>query len=900
MELESLIKSNKAATDKRMEAMAAHYTMELNAVRSTMKKNRAHATHMLAKKTAALYDAIGKGEKDQMKTNGALKAQTRSAQLDIANALREAKDDFSQRIGSLSKTVADNDKKFEGKMDKLTGIVRANAAKNAAGRADLKKMMDANKSELKAAVSAAVTKGENRMKQAENKLTALNKKTKAALSMKIATEISKLEKRANDQIEGLHLASKEARAEMKKELLFAVRSMAKEAKTNLDDATAELAGTFEKTEAAEAAAAAKSAAGRAAIAASIKQAKANAEEELEDAVATMARSLTALKMETAKKIKKTNNDVAAYANELKKEASEVKKIMDAQMAMLKGKVASQKAGAKAALTKANAASAAGFAAASKKVEAALAAAQAKTDQRFGKLNEDMADQRASIDKSLAGSIDTINDSIAKQAALADSRFSKTVGDIKAARKEAASQVKLARQSFATDLAAATAEIKMMETKYVGEITKVAGVVMTHKAAQTKVNRKVDAELKRINKVMNHRKSESARARGKLRAILDENKRAAAEEVKALDGLFKSKLSKIRSKAASDAIEAKQDLTEATAEMSEALEVAQREQLYANQVSAQKINKYSAEAEAKIATAKESFSNRLQDLTNVVAANHKTVEKGFEVLTGVVRDYKAAGKAERALLRKQNAAMDAAMTKAITRAINEGEARANAIGQRARASLKAAKQSMLVEITNRVEDMADMTFKSIQGGHQKIADNYLSLKAYAVTAKDKITDYVAKGKGKNLSSLGSLLTTVGAMSHVKVTKEEGLSPSKVTIDNSISKINGLVNEYIGEASAIRKTYTMGLGKYLLQKLEASMMDKGVLQVDKVSAHSGNFVFINGHAVGLSNNLNYFEGLAVRMGHYEATLAKLTASLSGKKKAALHKKMQFAKPPEWEGN
>merc|ERR1719446_1294768 len=323
MELEGLIKSNKAATDKRMQAMAAHYTMELNAVRSTMKKNRAHATHMLAKKSAELYAAIEKGEKDQMKTNGALKEQTRLAEMDVHNALREAKADFSKRIGSLSKTVADNDKKFEGKIDKLTGIVRANAAKNAAGRADLKKMMDANKSELKAAVSAAVTKGENRMKQAENKLTAMNKKTKAALSMKIATEISKLEKRANDQIEGLHLASKEARAEMKKELLFAVRSMAKEAKTNLDDATAELAGTFEKTEAAEAAAAAKSAAGRAAIAASIKQAKANAEEELEDAVATMARSLTALKMETAKKIKKTNNDVAAYANELKKTNNDV-------------------------------------------------------------------------------------------------------------------------------------------------------------------------------------------------------------------------------------------------------------------------------------------------------------------------------------------------------------------------------------------------------------------------------------------------------------------------------------------------------------------------------------------------------------------------------------------------
>merc|ERR1711896_60309 len=238
------------------------------------------------------------------------------------------------------------------------------------------------------------------------------------------------------------------------------------------------------------------------------------------------------------------------------------------------------------------------------------------------------------------------------------------------------------------------------------------------------------------------------------------------------------------------------------------------------------------------------------------------------------------------------------------------AKAKAIGQRARANLKKAKQSMLVEITNRVEDMADQTFKTIQGGHQKIADNYLSLKAYAATAKDQINDYVAKGKGKNLSSLGSLLTTVGAMSHVKVEKAEGLSPSKVlpapfsgakvTIDNSISKINGLVNEYVEEVAAIRKTYTMGLGKYLLEKLASSMMDKGVLQVDKVSAHSGNFVFINGHAVGLSNKLNDFEGLAVRMGHYEATLAKLTAELSGKKKAGLQHKMVYAKPPEWPGN
>merc|ERR1711998_188487 len=42
---------------------------------------------------------------------------------------------------------------------------------------------------------------------------------------------------------------------------------------------------------------------------------------------------------------------------------------------------------------------------------------------------------------------------------------------------------------------------------------------------------------------------------------------------------------------------------------------------------------------------------------------------------------------------------------------------------------------------------------------KIADNYLSLKAYAQAAADSIADYVTKGKGKGLSSIGDLLESL---------------------------------------------------------------------------------------------------------------------------------------------
>jgi hypothetical protein len=910
-ELAAMIKSNKAATDKRLKVMSAHYMMELDEVRATMKKNRAHATHELAKNSAKLYAAIEKSERAQMATNKALADQTRRARLDIEDSLREAKDDFAQRLGALHKTVVHNDKKFEKKMDKLTGIVRADAVKNAKGRAHLKTLMESNKKELTMAVRDAVKKGEARMSRAETKLVGMNKKTKAALNMKITTEISSLAKRANSQIEGLRLNSAKARSEMRKELLFAVRSMADEAKKNLDDATKWAKSEFIKAFDKEAAAASKSAAGRAAIAKSIETESAAAKDQLNAAVATMQRSLLALKTETEKKIKKTNKRVDAYAAALTKEASDVDKLMKAQMKTLTGKIAAQSAKASADIAAADAKSAAGYKAAMSLLQSELSKAEAKSSQRFGKVYTEMGKQRSELDEMLGSSVADLNDSIAKQAALADSRFEKTVKDIKAARKEAAEQVKGARQDFATGLYALTSNVKAMETRLNGEVQVVSGEVISFKAAQLRVNRHTAEELARIEKLMNDRSTESKKARGKLRAILDENKRAAAEEVAALSGLFQKKIVKVRKEAAEVAIAAKKDLTAATEKMYTKLAKNQEEMLYENKLASVNIKKFEATAEADIVAAKKDFSQRLTTLTNVVAANHKKVERGLEVLTGVVRDYKAAGEKDRGLIKEQNKAMASDMQKAIDRAIQIGEAKAKAVEQRARENLAQAKQSMLVEITETVEEYADMTFKTIQGGHQKIADNYLSLKAYAVTAKDKLVAYTAKGKGKNLSSLGDLLGSIAALSDVVAKKSEGLAPpgavlksvfsgEAVKVTNSVSKINGLVNEFVEQANDCRMRWPMGLGKYLLLKLEASMGDKGVLQVDKVEGHSGNWVFVNGKAVGLSNKLNDFEGLAVRMAHYESTLAKLTAKLSGKVKKPTVAKPVYASPPEWQGD
>jgi len=95
--------------------------------------------------------------------------------------------------------------------------------------------------------------------------------------------------------------------------------------------------------------------------------------------------------------------------------------------------------------------------------------------------------------------------------------------------------------------------------------------------------------------------------------------------------------------------------------------------------------------------------------------------------------------------------------------------------------------------------------------------------------------------------------------------------------------------------------MGLGKYLLGKVEKNMQKKGVLEVDHIEGKDGNFVFINAAAVGLSSKLSDFETLAVKMVKYQHTLAHLTAHAKQKKQGAGPAEKQIVvNPPEWDGD
>merc|ERR1711988_1061076 len=275
------------------------------------------------------------------------------------------------------------------------------------------------------------------------------------------------------------------------------------------------------------------------------------------------------------------------------------------------------------------------------------------------------------------------------------------------------------------------------------------------------------------------------------------------------------------------------------------------------------------------------------------------------ITGVVHSFKHGNAEDHALNKDLNVAAQADLNKCMTRSIMMGEARGKAVEQRIAEHKKHVKRYLQIELASAVDRTADSLFATIRSDRQKIADNYLSLKAYAVTAADKVVDTIGHGHGRYLSSVGDLLQTVGSLGHVKPLPAEGLGMGSDVVDTLFSgetfavpsgkaTINGLVNEYVSSCMQVRNRWPMGLGKYLLDRLEVSMMGKGVLQVDKVP---GNSVYMNGGSVGLSSKLNDFASLAVSMSDYESALAHLTSKLSVGPKVPTK---SYVKPPEWNGN
>jgi hypothetical protein len=708
---------------------------------------------------------------------------------------------------------------------------------------------------------------------------------------------------------------------MKKELMFAIDSEAKLAAQNLKKAVQWAEGEFSQLHSNLKKEEKLSAAGRANLKSSIDAEKKHAVALLDNAVAAQNKALLSYKNVMCNEVGsedikdcpkstrgKMNKRLDMEAARMIANAKMVQGQMKAQTAAINSSLEAARKNAQAELAATSASAVKRYNSVMKAVEDGVSAARKKANKRFSEVQIAMATERKRQDRNLAGAVGALNDDIAKAAALEDARFKKTVKDIKSAKAAARKDTAFAKKEMLIGIAAVQAHAKAVESRILGDIQDVSAMIVSDTAAQNRINKKVDSELNRLVKLSNDNYAESKRARGVLKHIMDENKRIAHEEVMALAKEAKASLKETNSMQNAFLSGFKKDLTKATEGLYSKMAANQKQQdaamagLKGAQAAA------IATTAGALKSAEKQWNSRLESLNNAVVANAKSYERHLEKTTGVVMRWKEASTKDRALIRTERGIMETKLRASIVRAIQLGEAKIKAVEERAMENIATEKKTLLTTISVAVENMADNVFKTVQENRKQTADNYLSLKAYAIAAADKVTDYVQKGKGRNLSSIGDLLQSLAAAKDLKVKTAAGVgfgtkevknlfSGANIPVSSSVTKINGLVNEYISQLGSVKERWTMGLGKYLLAKLEVAMQGKGALEVDKIEGKAGNFVFMNGHAVGLSSRLSDFEGLAVRMTTYEQVLAKMTATTSFGKKAATKISVH---PPDWQGD
>merc|ERR1711970_1335929 len=319
-ELQTLISKDKEATDEQMNKMALEFNQALASVRNELAKDRKHAEDKLEAGTSAVWAKMKENQDMQAKKNAEMAAATRRMKLDAMDAVRKAKAEFQKKIHELTGVVNENDKKADAKIKHLTGVVDAKAQKSKKGRQELAAMEEANKNEMKHAIRKAIETGEKRAKLVEKNGEKMDKDTQWLVNNKLSTEISKLKEETNMSVEALANLTEEARAEMRKEMIYAIRSAADVAKQDLELAVKE--GT-EKMVAFEAKAAsqhADSEAAREALKATIADNAKEISTMIKDAVDTDAQAQSALQTATAAKLKKTNTQIDAVSKQMEANA----------------------------------------------------------------------------------------------------------------------------------------------------------------------------------------------------------------------------------------------------------------------------------------------------------------------------------------------------------------------------------------------------------------------------------------------------------------------------------------------------------------------------------------------------------------------------------------------------
>merc|ERR1719487_435946 len=618
-ELRHLMDKNRAETTSQMERLQASFSASVAAINKQMKKDRRNNERALGRATAGLYATLTKNAKAQGKKNKALTMATRRAAMDAKAALSAATSKFGSELAKMHKTVKRLQAKQNARLNKLTGIVEKNDALDIAGRAKLAAVSKYNRDKLAGAVREAIAKGEAHAQRVEKKMTKINKKTRDQLHAKIALKISTLRKSLNKQIGQLRLESKAARALMRKQVLSAIKSAAAVAKSDLAKKVKWAEGKMAQLHKGLANEKKLSASKRAALRATEAANRKHIVNQLGEAIGTQQRALLAFKYETAKKI---NKDITAYAKQMESDAKKVAAQIKANTGLINGKLDAARKAAVNELSAVSAASAKRYSDSIKAVQAGIKKARKYSNDMFGKVEIQMAKDRAALEKSYASAIGNANNKLTALIALSDSRFRKTVKDIEKTKALARKQVADAKKYYKAELYALMAKLKQCESRMIGGRQAVSAMVERDRAAQRKINIAVDRDIKRITAIADKRHSESVRARGVLRKIFDQNKKIAAAEMKALRKKTQAQLIIARAEAAAHKRKFAKDLTAATKKLNGALMSRSAAQAQRYESLKKKLTYTKAATASQLAVAKKAFNSRIVTLTNVVISNNK--------------------------------------------------------------------------------------------------------------------------------------------------------------------------------------------------------------------------------------------------------------------------------------
>merc|ERR1712054_198817 len=617
---------------------------------------------------------------------------------------------------------------------------------------------------------------------------------------------------------------------------------------------------------------------------------------LDDAVSGQEKALFAFKTENIRTNgfqrgsplgkKKKKFDLTAASDTIIANAKAVEAEMSSDVAALNAKLEKAKKKAVTELEAASPSAAARYAAVIKDVELALKKAAGKANSAYSATFVKMAEERKSLMEETGSATANLNDAIAKYAALQNTHFSKTVKNIKKARKAAQKSVMDARKVFGSSLIALLEKIKQVDFSVQAQIAVVCsgvGLHMTEAVFAARTNKSAQA-VQDLVKHYNDKVSVSKRAKGVLRKLMNENKVAAAHEVISIQKMVEAKaMGFLNKNGMVSKWVPKEDLVDATRKLHKAMV---------------RKSKYTGKM-------KGGFDAAFSYLVNAISANQKGYRALLEGLTGADMRWNQGDKVDHKVRKVLLGVLTEWMSFAIVTSLQAGMLKAKEEEE----DEGSTKGVNFAAIAAHMEAIADGQFKTVDKARRNIGDNYLSLKAYAITAEDKVQNYIAKGKGKALSSIGDMLHTISGLSDVEPKPAAGLgfgsghllmpfSGKKIKIGTKPTKTNGLVDEYMSVMEQLKERWPMGLGKYLISKIELAMTKTGALEVDKIADRAGNFVFMNGHAVGLSSKLGAFEDLAVRMADYEDTLSKLTGKMA---KLTVDKQTKsYVAPPEWQGN